>query len=103
MHIFFTGAEAKKSKVPFLLDASMQPITAANAWLQGLAQDGATSSPCSWKTYGVPSARRLDNVLGVSIHRAEGTRLSGQKAQNFQPSRDLLAGHVSEARRDHRS
>jgi len=51
MHIFFTGAEAKKSKVPFLLDASMQPITAANAWLQELALDGATSSPCSWKTY----------------------------------------------------
>jgi len=51
MHIFFTGAEARKSGVPFLLDASMQPITAANAWLQELAQDGATSSPCSWKIY----------------------------------------------------
>jgi hypothetical protein len=51
MRIFFTGAEARKSGVPFLLDASMQPITAANAWLQELAQDGATSSPCSWKTY----------------------------------------------------
>jgi integrase/recombinase XerD len=51
MHIFFTGAEARKSGVPFLLDASMQPIAAANAWLQELAQDGATSSPCSWKTH----------------------------------------------------
>jgi hypothetical protein len=51
MHIFFTGVEARKSDIPFLLDASMQPITAANAWLQELAQDGATSSPCSWKTY----------------------------------------------------
>ncbi len=51
MHLCFTGSEARKSKVPFLLDASMQPITAANAWLQELAQDGATSSPCSWKTY----------------------------------------------------
>jgi hypothetical protein len=28
MRIFFTGAEARKSEVPFLLDASMQPITA---------------------------------------------------------------------------
>ena len=51
MHLFFTGAEARKSGVPFLLDASMQPIAAANAWLQELAQDGATSSPCSWKTH----------------------------------------------------
>ena len=40
-----TGAEARKSEVPFLLDASMQPITAVNAWLQEVAQDGATSSP----------------------------------------------------------
>jgi hypothetical protein len=51
MRLFFTVAEAKKRKVPFLLDASMQPITAANAWLQEPARDGATSSPCSWKTF----------------------------------------------------
>jgi hypothetical protein len=29
MRIFFTGAGARKSGVPFLLDASMQPIAAA--------------------------------------------------------------------------
>jgi len=51
MRLFFTGSETSKSKVPFLLDNSMRPITAANVWLQELAQDGTTSSPCSWKTY----------------------------------------------------
>ena len=40
---FFTDLEAVKAGVPFLLDAEMQPITAVNAWLRDIAQDGATS------------------------------------------------------------
>src|SRR5262245_2926118 len=51
MNLFFTDTEAKEAKVPFLLDATMRPLTAVNAWLRDVAQDGATSSPHTWKTY----------------------------------------------------
>jgi hypothetical protein len=34
MRLFFTGSEAGRSQVPFLLDDSMRPISAANAWLR---------------------------------------------------------------------
>lgn len=44
IYLFFTGAEAKKSRVPFLLDAEMRPITEVNAWLRNIAEDGATPS-----------------------------------------------------------
>jgi site-specific recombinase XerD len=44
IYLFYTGSEAEKSRVPFLLDAEMRPITAVNAWLRDIAQSGATSS-----------------------------------------------------------
>jgi integrase/recombinase XerD len=51
VHIFFTGAEARKPGAPFLLDEKMQPITAANAWLRDVAADGSSPSPHTHRTY----------------------------------------------------
>lgn len=43
--------EGKKAQVPFLLDSKMHPVTVANAWLRDVAQNGATSSLHTVKTY----------------------------------------------------
>jgi len=51
MNIFFTGSEGIREGVPFLLDARMRPLTVANAWLREIAQDGATSSSHTLRTY----------------------------------------------------
>lgn len=44
VYLFYTGQEAQKSQVPFLLDPEMRPIRAVNSWLRNLANDGGTSS-----------------------------------------------------------
>lgn len=49
-YVFFTGDEAKKSQIPFLLDNDMRPVTAANAWLRDLAGRGSSSSPHTWRS-----------------------------------------------------
>jgi site-specific recombinase XerD len=49
IYIFFTGAEAAKNKVPFLLDNEMRPITAANAWLRDVAGSGSSPSAHTWR------------------------------------------------------
>lgn len=51
MYIFFTQPDSHGRSTPFLLDAMMYPVTAVNSWLREIAQDGATSSPITWKTY----------------------------------------------------
>ena len=94
MHIFFTGAEAKKSEVPFLLDASMQPITAANAWLQGLAQDGATSSPCSWKTY---AYHLFDYFSYLEAHHLGWRQVNNETVLQYRDVQDQnRSGHTKE-------
>jgi site-specific recombinase XerD len=51
VHIFFTGTEARKPGVPFLLDEEMRPITAANSWLREVAADGSSPSRHTHRTY----------------------------------------------------
>ncbi len=86
MHIFFTGAEARKRGVPFLLDASMRPITAANAWLQELAQDGATSSTCSWKTY---AYHLFDYFSYLEAHHLDWRQVSNETVLQHRDVQDL--------------
>jgi site-specific recombinase XerD len=94
MHIFFTGAEARKSEIPFLLDASMQPITAANAWLQELAQDGATSSPCSWKTY---AYHLFDYFSYLEAHHLNWRQVSNDTVLQYRDVQDQnRSGHTKE-------
>ncbi len=51
IHLYLTGAEARVTRVPFLLDADMRPITAINVWLRRVAQNGATSSFYTRRAY----------------------------------------------------
>ena len=96
MHIFFTGAEARKSEVPFLLDASMQPITATNAWLQELAQDGATSSPCSWKTY---AYHLFDYFSYLEAHHLDWRQVNNETVLQYRDVQDQnRSGHTKEHR-----
>jgi site-specific recombinase XerD len=51
MRVLFTGAEAKKKEVPFLIDDALRPVTSVNAWLRSRAYDGATASLDTLRTY----------------------------------------------------
>jgi site-specific recombinase XerD len=51
MRVLFTGSEAKKENIPFLIDASMRPVTAVNAWLRSKADDGGSGSLDTLRTY----------------------------------------------------
>jgi hypothetical protein len=94
MHIFFTGAEARKSGIPFLLDALMQPITAANAWLQELAQDGATSSPCSWKTY---AYHLFDYFSYLEAHHLDWRQVDNETVHQYRDVQDQnRSGHTKD-------
>jgi integrase/recombinase XerD len=52
MYIFFTGTESVKRFVPFLVNDQMLPVSAPNAWLREISQNGATASAHTLRSYG---------------------------------------------------